>query len=96
MRARGVSVKPATVQVFKVLWYEVPRARHVFDASAQLHRHLPASKPKRRQVLKVEARTLDTARRKAREMVRNLGGDVMSVNFMSQPQNHIVVYTKET
>ena len=96
MRPRGTSVKPAVVRAFKVLWYEVPHARHIFDASAQLYRHLPAAKPKRRQVLKVEARTLDTARRKAREMVRNLGGDVMSVNFMSKPQDHIVVYTKET
>lgn len=96
MRPRGTPAKPATVRAFKVLWYEVPSARHLFDAGAQLHRHLPVAKPKRHRTLKVDARTIDGARRAARELVSNLGGQVMSVNCMAQPQDHIVIYTRET
>ncbi len=95
MRVRGTPAKPATVRAFKVLWYEVPSARHLIDTSAQLRRHLPAAKPTRFKTLKVEARTVDGARRAARELISNLGGKVMSVNCMTQPQDHIVVYTRE-
>jgi len=90
----ATTITAATARKFRVLWYEAAEARHLFDASTGLRRRLPGQKAKRKSVFEVEARTLDHARRLAREHVARRGARLLSVNFTQRP-DELIVYTRE-
>lgn len=75
-----------------MLWYEAKGARHIL--SGGVTRALPRPKAERKAVFEVEARTLDTARAKARDYVRRRGAQPLAVNF-TQRTDELIVYTKE-
>ena len=75
-----------------MLWYEARGPVHVLGPSGP--RSIPRQKATRKAVFEVEARTLDTARVQARDYVRRRGGELLSVNFTTRP-NELIVYTKE-
>jgi hypothetical protein len=90
---RATKIAPAHARVFKVLWYEVRNARAIINPG-RAPVELPKATAKRRKILEVKARTLDAARRLAREAVRRQGVEVLAVNFTTRP-NELVVYSKE-
>lgn len=85
-------MKPATVRTWRVLWYEVQRPRHMFNARG--HASVVQQRaPKRRKVFTVEGLTHDTARREAIAEVRRHGVRVVSVNSTTRP-NEFVIYSE--
>ncbi len=89
-------VAPATTRKFRVFWYETKTPRHVLSAG-QPPRPLPRHKPTRLETFYVQARSLDTARKKAREYVKKRLGPrrmLLSVNFTAR-RDELIIYTAE-
>jgi len=87
----SATIKPATRQEWRVLWYEVQRPRAIFrDGNASA---FPV-KPTRRQVFTVQAFTHDEARRLAVAFVLARGVHVVAANTTTRP-HEFVVYTKK-
>ena len=91
-----MAVSAAQLRDYKVVWFEVQKARTIYSAGQQML--VPAPSPKRRATFTVTARTVDTARRGAREHVQKRlrpNETLHSVNFTTRA-NELVIYTGET
>lgn len=86
------TVSAALNREFRVTWYETygPRKCIVNGKSKPLRK----TPPKQKTVFSIKARTLDVAKKRAREHVEHSGGKVLTVNFTEQG-NGLTVYTRE-
>lgn len=88
------TVRPAVLRKFQVFWYANPHNRErVLRLKAGDTRRLPPAKPTRLGVYTVEARTLDGARKLAKQYVEKRGNRVTHINF--QNETKLIVYTEQ-
>lgn len=92
MQPRTVTTSAATQRAFKVRWYEASDVRAIINRGKSPV-PLPKKKPKLRKAFEVRARSLDTARRLARQEVAKYGVQVLSVNFTTN-KDELIAYSK--